>query len=31
MKNGELIGEMIAWEAGCPRRIDHFLKVYGLA
>lgn len=30
MKNGELIGEMIAWEAGCPRRIDHFLKVYGL-
>ena len=31
MKNGELIGEMIAWESGCPRRIDHFLKVYGLA
>lgn len=31
MKNGELIGEMIAWEAGWPRRIDHFLKVYGLA
>ena len=31
MKNGELIGEMIAWEAGCPQRVNHFLKVYGLA
>lgn len=31
MKNGELIGEMIAWEAGCPNRVNHFLKVYGLA
>ena len=31
MKNGELIGEMIAWEEGSPKRINHFLKVYGLA
>ena len=31
MKNGELIGEMIAWEAGEPKRINHFLKVYGFA
>lgn len=31
MKNGELIGEMIAWEAGNPQRINHFLKVYGFA
>lgn len=31
MKNGELIGEMIAWEAGNPNRINHFLKVYGFA
>ncbi|WP_458863311.1 HD domain-containing protein [Acidaminobacterium chupaoyuni] len=31
MKNGLLIGEMIAYEAGCPQRIDHFLKVYGFA
>lgn len=31
MKNGELIGEMIAWEVGNPSRVNHFLKVYGLA
>ena len=31
MKNGELIGEMIAWEEGYLKRINHFLKVYGLA
>ncbi len=31
MKNGELIGEMIAWEAGSPKRVNHFLKVYGFA
>ena len=24
MKNGELIGEMIAWEEGSPKRINHF-------
>lgn len=25
----QLIEEMIQWETGCPRRVGHFLKVFG--
>lgn len=31
MKNGMLIGEMIAYDAGSPARINHFVKVYSFA
>ena len=30
-KIGEIIQEMIHYEAGVPNRINHFLKVYGFA
>lgn len=30
-KTGRLIGEMINYYAADPRRINHFLKVYGFA
>nr|WP_122013639.1 HD domain-containing protein [Maliibacterium massiliense] len=28
---GRVMAEMIAYEAGCPQRIHHFLKVYAFA